>query len=154
MFASYFDAVDFKYFLSSFPDAKFLHLSYNKCSRLKVFCIQFSDAEFLHIKLDAVDFRYFVSSFPDAKFLHLSLMQWLLGILYSFYTFFTALVLLLLGIQDLQWVKNRLRGISMRLTENYKFGKHILVWKALRILKLPNRLYWKHSLIKAQWVER
>ena len=38
-------------------------------------------------------------------------------------TFFTALVLLLLGIQDLQWVKNRLRGISMRLTENYKFGK-------------------------------
>ena len=30
---------------------------------------------------------------------------------------------MLLGIQDLQWVKNRLRGISMRLTENYKFGK-------------------------------
>ena len=37
--------------------------------------------------------------------------------------FFITLVLLLLGIQDLQWVKNRLRGISMRLTENYKFGK-------------------------------
>ena len=28
-----------------------------------------------------------------------------------------------MGIQDLQWVKNRLKGISMRLTENYKFGK-------------------------------
>ena len=23
-----------------------------------------------------------------------------------------------------------------------------------RILKLPNRFYWKHGLIKAQWVER
>ena len=31
--------------------------------------------------------------------------------------------MLLLGIQDLQWVKNTLRGISMRVTENYKFGK-------------------------------
>ena len=36
---------------------------------------------------------------------------------------YSVLVLLLLGIQDLPWVKNRLRGISMRMTENCKFGE-------------------------------
>ena len=51
-------------------------------------------------------------------------------------TFFTTWVLLLLGIQDVQWVKNRLRGISMRLTENYKFGKTHFSLESVKSLSL------------------
>ena len=90
------DAVDFRYFVFSFPDAEFLHLSLMQSilgilypvSRMQNFYIRLYAVDFRYfvklstshmqnfcIKLDAVNFRHFVSSFPDAKFLHLSLMQ-------------------------------------------------------------------------------
>ena len=66
-------------------------------------------------------------------------------------TFYAALVLLLLGIRDLQWVKNTLRGISMRLTENCKFGKTHFSLESVKFWKYKNILVLMILKVQKDW---
>ena len=83
-FASWLDAGGLRYFVSSFPDAEFLHLSLMQLilgilypvSQMQNFCILTWCRRF--------EVLIFASSFPDVEFLHLSLMQSILGICIQF----------------------------------------------------------------------